>query len=259
MKIKDSSEVAVMLTGYTAWAAVNLFRGFSSASLPLIALFTLLGMSLNTSIFPLILGCSLLGLISPVLMPWAVLVSGLLACTVGITMKIRITGFVAVASTLWLIPVSSSIPLAVVAAMAVLIGKNRLRYFLIPAGFIISALIFGLPGPLTVKPVIAGSTITDGILTYDIPKVNTSRNEVLLPAPFEGVWAVWIALEAGGVRDSIPMMAIRLGDEMLLLPSGTDTLSFTMVPGDTLAITLMRGFRPFNHSVIHTTAGGERL
>lgn len=259
MKIKDGSEVAVMLAGYTAWAAVNLFRGFSPASLPLIALFTLLGMSLNTSIFPLILGCSLAGLISPVLMPWVMLVSGLLACTTGSTAKIRITGFIALASTLWLIPVSSSISITLVAAVAVLTGKSRLRYFLIPAGFIISALLFGLPGPLTLKPVIAGSAITDGILTYDIPEVNTSRTEVLLPAPFEGAWAVWIALEAGGVRDSIPMLAIRLGDDMLLLPSGTDTLSFTMVPGDTLAITLMRGFRPFNHSVIHTRAGGERL
>ena len=174
-------------------------------------------------------------------------------------MKIRITGFITVVSTLWLIPVSHSIPFAVVAAVAFFIGKKHLRYFLIPAGFIISALFFSLPGPLAVEPVIAGSTIKDGVIYYDIPEVNTSRPEVLLPAPYEGAWVVWIALEAGGVRDSIPMMAIRLGEEILLLPSGTDTLSITMIPGDSLDISLMSSFKPFNHSVIHATAGGERL
>lgn len=259
MKTKDNREVLVMLSGYNAWAAVNLFRGFSADSLPLIVLFTLLGLSSGSVLFPIVLGCSLVGLISPVLMPWAMLVSGLPACTAGRTMKIRIAGFIAVASTLWLIPVSHSIPLAVVAAAAFFIGNKHLRYFLIPVGFTLSAVFFSLPGPLAVEPVIAGSTIKDGVINYDIPEVNTSRPEVLLPAPFEGTWAVWIALEAGGVRDSVPMMAIRLGEEILLLPSGTDTLSVTMIPGDSLAISLMRDFKPFNHSVIHATAGGERL
>ncbi len=259
MKTKDGSEVAVLLSGYTAWAAANLFRGFSFSSLPLIVLFTLLGMTTGTGMFPFIFGCSLTGLISPALMPWAVLVSGLTACAAGSTVKIRITGFIAAASTLWLIPVSSAIPLAVVATAAALIGKKSLRCALIPAGFIISAVFAGLPGSLTPEPAVAGSTITAGVLSYDIPEVKTSRREVLLPAPFEGTWVVWIALEAGGVRDSVPMMAIQLGEDILFLPSGTDTLSFTMTPGDTLAITLMREFKPFNHSVIHAAAGGERL
>lgn len=258
MKIRDDSEVVVMLAGYTAWAAVNLFNGFSVESLPLIVLFTLLGMSSGTAIFPVLFGCSVLGLISPIITPWAVLVSGLLGCTAGSTVRIRITGFLAVASTLWFSPVAG-IPLVVVASLAVLTGKCRLRYIYIPIGFVISALFIGLPGPLSVRPVIAGSFITAGVLKYDIPELNTSRTEVLLVAPFEGVWAVWVAMETGGVRDSIPMAAIRLGEDMLILPSGSDTLSFTMVPGDTVAITLMRDFKPFNHSVIHTTAGGERL
>ena len=259
MKSKENGEVVVLMVGYIAWAALNLFRGFSPASLPLIALFTLLGMSLNTSAFPVVLVCSLLGLMSPALSPWTVLISGMLASTTGKALKVRITGFIAVASTLWLIPFSSSIPLVAVATVSVLLGRKRLRYFLIPAGFIVSTLFFSLPESMTFEPVIAGSEIAAGILSYNIPEVNTSRNEVLLPAPFEGTWAVWIALEAGGVRDSIPMMAIHLNEEMLLLPSGTDTLCFTMNPGDTLTISLMRKFRPFNHSVIHASAGGERL
>ncbi|MCK5785412.1 MAG: hypothetical protein KAH54_02510 [Candidatus Sabulitectum sp.] len=259
MRTRDSNEAAVILAGYTAWAAVNLLRGFSLASLPMLAVFTLLGMCMNTAMFPVLLGSALLGLISPVLMPWSLLVAGMLASATGGEIKIRVTGFLAVASTLWLIPVSLSIPLAIVSVASTVLGKKKLRYMLIPAGFIVSALVTGLPGPLTVEPVVAGSEISEGILSYHIPEVNTSRREVLLPAPFQGTWAVWIALEAGGVRDSIPMLAVRLGESMLLLPSGVDTLSFTMVPGDTLAVTLMKDFMPFNHSVIHATAGGERL
>ncbi len=259
MKVKDGSEVVLMLAGCSAWAAVNLFRGFTSASVPLIPLFVLLGLCVNSLLFPILFCCSLVGLISTALIPWVVLVSGLLACTAGRTMKIRVTGFISVAATLWLIPVSLSIPVVILAAALVFISNHRLRYSLLPAGFIVSAIFFGLPNSLITQPAVAGSTIAEGILTYSIPELNTLRPEVLLPAPCDGPWAVWVAIEAGGVRDSIPMLAIRLGEDMLVLPSGTDTLCFTMVPGDTLAITLLRDFRPFNHSVIHATAGGERL
>jgi len=248
-----------MLSGWTVWAAVNLFRGFSLTTLPLVVLFALMGMVQGTQLFPFVAGCSLLGLMSPALIPWAMLVPGLLACSAGKTAQIRITGFIAVASTLWFIPVSASIPVVVVAATAALTGWKKLRYLVIPVGFVISALLYDLPGPLEVKSAVAGSEINNGIITYSIPEVNSSKREVLLPAPFEGRWAVWLALESGGVRDSLPMLAVRLGDDMLILPSGRDTLSFVMVPGDTLAITLMRNFRSFNHSVIHAAAGGERL
>lgn len=218
-----------------------------------------MGMVQGTPLFPIAAGCSIIGLMSPALIPWAMLVPGLLACSAGKTAQVRIFGFAAVASTLWFIPVSASIPLVVVAATAALKGWNKLRYLAIPVGFAVSAILFDLPGPLEFKPVVAGSEINSGIITYSIPEVNGSRREVLLPAPFEGTWVVWLALESGGVRDSLPMMAVRLGDDMLLLPSGRDTLSFVMVPGDTLAITLMRNFKSFNHSVINATAGGELL
>lgn len=259
MKVKDGSGVVLMLAGCSAWAAVNLFRGFTTASVALIPLFILLGLCANSPLFPIIFCCSLVGLISTALIPWVMLVSGLLACTSGKAMKIRVTGFISVVSTLWLIPVSLSIPIVVLAATLLLINKYYMRCILLPVGFIVSAVFFGLPKSLITQPAVAGSTIVDGILTYSIPEVNTSGTEVLLPAPCDGSWAVWVAIEAGGVRDSLPMLAIRLGDDMLVLPSGTDTLCFAMVQGDTLAITLMRDFRPFNHSVIHATAGGERL
>ncbi len=219
----------------------------------------LTGMVQGTSIFPIAVLCSIAGLISPALLPWIMLVPGMLACSVGATARIRFTGFAAVALTIWFIPISASIPLVVVAAIAALAFGKKLRYFAIPIGFAVSAFAFGLPGPLESKPVFARSEINCGIITYSIPDVNCSRREVLLPAPSQGTWVVWLALESGGVRDSLPMFAVRLGDDMLLLPAGRDTLSFVMAPGDTLAITLMRSFRSFNHSVIHATAGGELL
>ncbi len=259
MKSNNVSRASVILTGYNAWVLMILFQGFSVKSIPLIFVFTLLGFVIDTQIFSVVFCCSLVGLIAPAFLPWVILIAGLLSSVAGDTKKIRIMGFLTVTSILWFFPISASIPLVLVASLAALFNNKYLRYSLVPAGFIISVLLIGLPGPVDVQPVIAGSTITDGILSYSIPQVNTSRREVLLAAPHEGLWAVWIAIEAGGVRDSIPMAAIRLGDDMLILPAGVDTLSFTMIPGDTLAVTLMRDFRRFNHSVIHATAGGERL
>ncbi|MEA3266735.1 MAG: hypothetical protein U9P42_07310, partial [Candidatus Fermentibacteria bacterium] len=192
---------------------MNLFRGFSPATLPLIVLIALTGVVQGTSIFPIAALCSIAGLISPALLPWIMLVPGLLACSLGETLRIRITGFAAVASTIWFIPVSASIPLVLVAAVAALIPWKKLRYFAIPIGFAASALFYDLPGPLEFKPVTAGSEINNETITYSIPEVNCSRPEVLLPAPFEGTWVVWLALESGGVRDSLPMLAVRLGDD----------------------------------------------
>lgn len=259
MMMKDNREPGVLLAGYVLWAAVNLFRGFSVDTLPVIALFTLLAFTLNSPYFPFIFGSSLLALASPVLMPWAILTVSLPLCISGGSMRVRVTAFIAIASILWLVPVAFSIPLAIVAVLGAVTGKNRFKYLLLPAGFVFSAFLSGLPQPIEGNSTIAGSTIHSGTISYSIPEVNTSRTEVLLAAPNEGSWAVWIALEAGGVRDSIPLFAVSLGEEILLLPSGVDTVSVTMTPGDTLALTMMRDFKTFNHSVVHATAGGERL
>lgn len=259
MKTTGENNAAVMLAGYTAWAAVNLFNGFAVSSLPLLGLFTLLGLAGGTAMFPLVLGCSVIGLLSREFMPWALLVAGMVATVTGKQMKLRITGFIVVVSTLWFLPISLSVPLAVTAAVAALTGWRRYKYLLIPAGFVFSVFFTGLPGQLPAAPVVASSSISDGILSYSIPELNTSVTEVLLPAPFEGTWAVWIAIEAGGVRDSIPMMAVELREEMLILPAGTDTLSFTVTPGDTLTVSLLKEFEPFNHTAVHASSGGELL
>lgn len=259
MKLKPVSEAAVMLVGYNAWALAMLLRGFDAAYLPLLVMFTLLGFSQASRTFPFLTGLSLIALFSPSLMPMAVLIGGALACATAYSMRTRITGLIAVASTIWFLPLSNAIPIIVLAAVTTLTLNCRIRSLLLPVALIVSVFWTGLPGPLSGEQAIAHSRINDGKLTYTVQTVDLSTREVLLPAPCTGTWALWVALDGGGVRDSLPMMAIRLGDDMLVLPSGRDTLCFTMIPGDTLAITMMRDFKPFNHPVIHTTAGGERL
>jgi len=259
LKTTGENNAAVMLAGYTAWAAVNLFNGFTVSSLPLLGLFTLLGMVGGTAMLPFVLGCSIIGILSQEFIPWALLVAGMVVTVTGKQMKHRVTGFLVVVSTLWFLPVSLSVPLAVTAAVAAFTEWRRYKYLIVPAGFVFSVFFTGLPGRLPVIPVVAGSSVSDGVLSYSIPELNTSVTEVLLPAPLEGTWAVWIAIEAGGVRDSIPMMAVELREEMLILPAGTDTLSFTVTPGDTLAISLLKEFKPFNHTAVHAVSGGELL
>jgi len=259
MIAENKSRTAVILSGYNTWALMSLFRGFSASSLPLLGTFTVLGMCMGTEIFPLVLACSLTAVLSPSLMPWAVLVSGLLSSAAGSDMKTRTAGFAAVALSLWFIPFSFSIPLAAVSALGAVVSDKRIRYASVPAGFLVSALFFGLPGPLSELHSVAQSTITDGTIAYEIPELNTSRPEVYLPAPFQGNWVLWIALESGGVRDSLPMMAICLGENVLLLPAGTDTFTVSVSPGDSISLVLMRSFRPFNHTAVHAFAGGELL
>jgi hypothetical protein len=259
MKKLQRSRVAVILTGYNVWAVMCLFRGFYVSSLPLLAVFTAMGLSLGTAVFPFMLGCSLTAVLSPSLMPWAVLVSGLLSSVAGSDMKTRAAGFTAVALSLWLSPVSFSIPLAAVAALGAVTSNERIRYAYIPLAFLVAAFLTGLPGPLNTPVAIARSEIAGGTITYDIPELNTSRPEAVLPAPFQGNWVLWIALESGGVRDSLPMLAVYLGESMQVLPAGTDTFTVTVSPGDSVSLFLMREFTPFNHTAVHASAGGELL
>lgn len=70
---------------------------------------------------------------------------------------------------------------------------------------------------------------------------------------------MWLAVDPGGVRDTLPMAAVSIGEEMLFLPAGADTLCFTFNPGDTLRVRLMRNYRPFLHPAVHLSAGGEKL
>lgn len=247
----------VVICGITAWLTMSLFEGFTLSSLPLLMVFIAFGMSLWTAVSPFILGCSILALLSPGLMPWAVMASGLLSSIAGRDLKVRLPGLAAVSSSFLILPLSASIAITAVSTLGVIIGENRLRYLLIPTGFLLSALLGALPVPGRSEPVTAGSAISDGVLTYDIPVLNTSNPVVLLPAPFQGTWEVLLTLESGGTRDPLPTMAVGLGGDTLEFPTGSEMLSLTVSPGDTMTIELIRECRPLNHPVIHAGARGE--
>jgi len=259
MKARCSSDMRVILYGIGAWLAVCCLKGFSISHFPLLAVFITLGFSSGTVLFPMVLGCSVIAVLSPSLQPWAILVSGVLSSVTGADIKVRIPGLAAVASSFWLLPLSASIPLAAVSAAGVIFGDSRVKYLLIPGGFLATVFLTGLPAPPVIEPVVAGSVIEDRTIVYSVPELNTSRPAAVLPAPFEGTWTVMLSLETGGIRDTLPVAAVCLGEDTLLFPAGADVIDLTISPGDTLAVILLREFRPLNHSVIYASLYGELL
>jgi|GEM_PF-2193326 len=255
----SGDDMRVILYGIGACLAVCCLKGFSISYLPLLAVFITLGFSSGTILLPMVLGCSVIAVLSSELLPWAVLVSGVLSSVTGRDMKIRLTGLAAVASSIWLLPLASSIPLTAVSAAGVIFVDNRLKYVLIPGAFLVGAFLTGLPGPPGIEPVIAGSVIVNGTITYSIPELNTSRPAIILPAPFEGYWTAWLSLETGGIRDSLPVTAVCLGEDTLSFQAGTEVIELTISPGDTLSITLLKEFSPLNHTVVYASLYGELL
>ncbi len=251
---------SVILAGWCAAAAAALFRGPSAELVSLIPLAVAAGLSSGTVLFPAAVFLFSLCLIAPDAIPWAVLAGSLLFSLSGRGTALRITGFLMAACILWVFPVRFSVPVLLVSAAGAIINKRPGMVYLGAAGiFVLSAMFFGIPERAVEEPAIAICRIENGTIFYETEHLYTDCREVLLPAPVSGRWLMWLAVDPGGVRDTLPMMAVSVGEDMIFLPAGADTLCFTFQPGDTLSVRLMRGFRPFVHPTVHVSAGGEML
>lgn len=251
---------SVILAGWCAAAAAALFRGPSPELLSLLPFAVAAGLSAGTPLFPLTVILFSASLLSPSALPWAVTAGGILCSTTGKGGWLRLSGFLSLAFVLWVYPVKFIVPvLAVSAAGAFFHGRKAPVYLAAVGTFILSSLFYGIPEPALPPPLISESRIENGVISYGNSNIYTGNGELLLPAPSSGSWLMWLAIDPGGVRDTLPMAAVSIGEEMLFLPRGADTLCFTFCPGDTLRVKLMRDFNPFAHPVIHVSAGGERL
>jgi len=259
MKDIFTGKALVLLSGLTAWSAMILLKGFAVEYISMLFMFILLSETANERIFPYILGLSLVTILSANLIPWAVLTAGLLSVVFCTSLRIRYIAFLTIVVTLWFSPLLKMIPFVLLALSSVFVTKKYYKIFLVLLAVLVSVLWVGIPTIAINSVVFARSTIQDGKISYQIPSLNLTSNTALLVAPSEGNWALELVLDAGGVRDTIPMYSLQLDENMLFLPAGRDTLCFTISPGDTLVITLMREFHPFNHPVVHATAGGELL
>jgi len=259
MKNIFAGKVLVLLAGLSAWASVVLFNGFSVEYISMFLLFVLLAETVDESIFLYILGFSLISILSTNLIYWAVLSAGLLVILVVTSSRVRYIAFVTIVVTIWFSSLLKMIPFVFLALFSVFIKQKQYKILFLFLALLLSVFWFGIPATPAESVVYASSIIKNGKITYQIPSLNLTSKTALLVAPCEGNWVIELALEAGGVRDTIPMYSLQLGEDMLFLPAGADTLCFTISPGDTVVINLIRKFHPFNHPVIHATAEGELL
>lgn len=259
MKNVFPRKVLLLLSGLSAWTAVVLLNGFAVEHISMLFIFILLAETVKESIFPYLLGLSLISILSHSLIVWTVLVAGLLSLFFSTSSRTRYIAFFAIAIALWFSSLVKLIPLVLLALASVFVVNRRYKFILLFVALLVSIFWIGMPGASIESVVYANSVIRDERIVYQIPNLNLSARKALLVAPLEGSWALELALEAGGVRDTIPMYSLQLGEDMLFLPAGIDTLCFTVFPGDTLEIGLIRKFHPFNHPVLHATAVGELL
>ena len=260
MKKEIENAASVILAAACALAATALFRGFSPSCLAFIPLAVAAGYSTGTVLFPLLVILLSGGLLAPDMIPWAALAGGMICSVSGKVPVARVSGFLAVAVSMWFVPLeASTIPLVVSASGAFFYRKKHIGYILLAAGVVFSAFTTGLPHSPVNPSAVAESYTENGEIRYSIPVLNGALREVLIPAPVSGEWVMWLAYEGGGVRDTMPLAVISLREEIVILPADPESLCFTVFPGDTLRVSLVRNCHPFNHPVIHVTAGGELL
>ncbi len=252
--------ISVFLACMCTAAAAALFRGPSWELAALVPYSAALALVSGRRLFIIGLPPLALALLSPGALPWAILLGGMMFSLYAPGRAARVSGFLSVAVVLWFLPLRASIPLAVISAAGAVMGGGRTAASVaVLAGFSLSAFLAGLPEDPGAEPLAVRSFISDGRLVSERIMILPGSGGAYLCAPGTGTWAMWAAIEVGGLRDSIPAAAVSVGEDMIFLPAGRDTLCFLFHPGDTLNVSLLRRQEPLLHPVILFSAGGEKL
>lgn len=260
MKKENESTASIILSAASILVTVILFRGFSLSYIAVIPLAVAAGFSAGTVLLPVLLVLITIGFISPEMIPWAAIAGGMISSTAGTGRVVRTAGFLSVAVCMWFVPLeASTIPVTVSAAGAFFSRRKPVGYAILAGGVLLAAFLTGLPSNPGQSPAVAASHSENGKIRYTIPALNGAVPEILIPAPLSGEWAMWLAYEGGGVRDTMPLAAVTLREEIVILPANPESLCFSFSPGDTLRISLLRENSPFSHPVIHVSAGGELI
>ncbi|PIE51732.1 hypothetical protein CSA37_05045 [Candidatus Fermentibacteria bacterium] len=260
MNTDRNCAAAVIIAGGCLCAASILFRGFDPLTLSLLPLGVASGLASGTVLFPVLSLALLASAAAPSALPWVCLAAGFTASAAGRGTALRAAGFITTASVAWFLPAAGMTAALAASAVLVFIEKrHKLSIAVLAAAFIVSALTGGFPEKAVPEAAIARSVIQNEKISFEIPSLTGSCTEVLLPAPCSGEWAMQAAVNSGGVRDTLPVAALLCREELTMLSAGNDTICFSMSPGDTLAVRLLRHHRAFCHPAVHLSAGGELL
>lgn len=249
-------ELATALAGIALWLVLVLFRGFSLEWLALpmaaIAVSTLTGGPFHTPGLLLLL-CATASSSGAAVAAAA----GALSAFSSPRVPGRVSGWFAVSA--WVLANPSTQAAAMVAACAVasLHDGTRTRTVLAAA----TAVLLLFLGPVRRMgegvEATARCFLEEGHAWWKLPPVTLGTGAAVLAPPVSEPFTLTLELRCGGVRDSLPVVAVLAGERTICLPSGDHVLLFDLGPSDSVFIRPLREHRPFTHPVAHVWAEAE--
>ncbi len=253
MSRAEKGELAVTLAGLAAWLVMVLFRGFSMEwlSLPLAAaaVAALTGGKFFLPGFLLLLtsAASSSGAASCA-------VAGLYCLVCSERTRGRLLGWLALAAWAWAAPSPGAVPLLAAGALVSLFPGLQLR---LAVSGVLSVLLMCF-STLPVRPD-PGPRASRFLMDrehgwWKVPPVTLAGAGAVLAPPFPSGGTLELQVLCGGVRDSLPVVAVQYGSETMLLPMGEHHLTLELSGADSLFILPLREHRPFTHPVAHVYA-----
>lgn len=143
------------------------------------------------------------------------------------------------------------LPLVPAAAVAVFLGRRWRRGTVLGAAMVIVLALGRMPVARTPYIAHASETVLDGGVSWSRDSSLDLSSPVLYldgEADWDGI--LRIEYSAGGVREPGPVASVTSGDTTVLMMSGGSLLEIEC-RGFPVRIELLRGWKPFNHPVVH--------
>lgn len=249
----EKGELAISLAGIAVWLVIVLFRGHSAQwiALPLAAMAVA---SITGGRF--FLPGFLLLLASVVSSAGAAscAVTGVYCVFCSERLRGRVFGWLALAAWTWANPFPEAVPLLGASALVAAFQRRWLRLGLAGAMSVQLMVFSALPFDPDPYPQASRFFLRDGHGWWKIPPVTLGTAGAVLAPPFPGGCTVQLQISCGGVRDSLPVVAVQSGHGTLLLPMGEHTVTLELSGTDSVFLLPVRNPQPFTHPVAHVYA-----
>lgn len=179
------------------------------------------------------------------------MVSGLLSSVSGRAFPDRSLGLLGALLVAQAGDLSGTWPVLAASIPVMLVDRTALRTALAAICMPASILLWGFPAPSSPPEVVIQEFFSESGESWpDIEHLDQSSPSALMRVDADATGPVALVLDAGGVRDSLPMGYVAAGGLFVPVFPGRDTLRLDC-PGSLVEIRLVRPPAAFQHPVIH--------
>lgn len=181
-----------------------------------------------------------------------VMASGMLLVLNGKSLFIRVTGLCSILLAALQGSVSGLMFILILSAISVFPPSRKWRLATMAPGLILCLVIAGLPDArLHPERVAQERHIEDRLAWTYVPALTAGSPAVLFRTSSTDGGVLHVPVDAGGVRDDLPVGTILTGEQSITFGAGRDTLNVPFNAGDTVRVWISRPWAAFEHTIIH--------